>query len=228
MEFLDGAWKCGLSFITQGILENTASWNTILELASTTQQWNSLGAAWTFKFADFGQDYFCRIHAFALSILSHEFFLTSRGFGIDPERASSIEIWMQQNFSQVMLEAASIKMDVSTRLRLQVNLKMLLVEASSISSLFIHMGMRSILKHVEARLPGDSTILDALSDVPNMQIEELNKVLQFAHPVEHLFLCCMDSQKLAHSTWLRNYSGLEQDKFGKRLLEDLRGQGAQA
>ena len=213
MEFLDGAWKSGLSFITQGILENTASWNTILELASTTQQWNSLGAAWTFKFADFGQDYFCRIHAFALSILSHEFFLTSRGFGIDPERASSIEIWMQQNFSQVMLEAASIKMDVSTRLRLQVNLKMLLVEASSISSLFIHMGMRSILKHVEARLPGDSTILDALSDVPNMQIEELNKVLQFAHPVEHLFLCCMDSQKLAHSTWLRNYSGLEQDKF---------------
>ncbi|QDZ19825.1 putative nuclear pore complex protein [Chloropicon primus] len=211
LEFLDCAWVSGLSFITQGILENKASWNTIEELASSTQQWNSLGAAWTFKFSDFGQDYFCRIHACALNILAHEFFLSSRGYSAHQGRAASIKSWVETNFSNIILEFASIKIDVSTRQRLQVKLRSLLVESSSIANVFSHMGIRALLTFVEENFPRGSEQFP--EDISAMQPEDLNQSLQFSSSVERLFLCCLESRTPRHSMWLKEYEELGPEKF---------------
>ena len=214
MEFLDCAWVLGLSFITQGILENSASWARIEELAASPQQWNSLSAAWTFKFADFGQDYFCRVHAGALNILAHELFLCSRGLGADEERAASLRRWVDSNIFGVISEFARIRIDVSTRLRLQAKLKSLLMETSSVSNVFSHLGIRSILRYAEESAPKSFERRDSsYEDFSTMQREELNQNLQSAFPIEHLFLCCLDSEQPLRPMWLKDYRPLDADKF---------------
>ena len=214
MEFLDSAWISGLSFITQGILDNAASWEKLEELASNTQQWNSLDAEWTFKFSDFSQDFFCKIHASALNIVAHEFFVCCRGFSIDEGRASSMKRWVGDNILQIILEFGRIKFDVRTRLRLQRKLRGVLVECSSISSVFSHQGIRSILKFAEENIPRDTFRGDEPFDnALDVRMEELNQRALAAFPLERLFLCCLEADKPLQSMWLHEYKPLKVDKF---------------
>jgi hypothetical protein len=222
VEFLDFAWVTGLSFVTQGILENKSSWKKIEGLASEVQNWASLNSQIISGSPEsqggFSDDYHCRIHACALNILANEFFLVSRGFNFDEERAFSIKQCVESSIFQIILEFASIKIDVATRLRLQVQLKSALIECSSISQVFSHQGIRSILEFVQESFPKafypDDQLQD--SDFEDSLVSQLGNGTApqaFSLPIEHLLLCCLESEQSLHSILLQEYKTMEADKF---------------
>ena len=197
MQFLELVWEADMSFISNEMLSAGDMWPVIERHASEKPDWSYLDGWASGEVPSVSNVYATCIHAHALKIVAHEFFVSK--FSATESGSTSVGTFVKTHFCDIVVECSSIRIGLHVRQDVLRGFRKELTKCSLDPNLFCNQGIKRALsalhrmferKARESMANADDVIKDGAFEVDSI------------YPVEQVLMQSLGTVESLDAFWV--------------------------